>query len=79
MTLYAKESDIARMLGHDVDWLRKNAASLEQQFGFPRIDPATGLRHVEAVEEWARERNRRFGTRTVERLRETNRENSNAF
>lgn len=76
--LYVKEATIAKMLGHDVTWLRANADVLERQYGFPKVDPAVNMRHVEAVEEWARERNMRKGARP-ERLSETNQENTNAF
>lgn len=76
--LYVKEVEAARMLRHDVGWLRANAPTLESQYGFPKIDPAVGMRHREAIEEWARERNSRR-TRGSERLTETNRENPNAF
>lgn len=76
--LYVKEAEAARMLRHDVTWLRQNAPMLEAQYGFPQIDPATGMRHREAIEEWARERNRR-NARRPERLSETNRENTDAL
>lgn len=77
--LYIPEADVARMLGHKIDWLRENGPVLEVSTGFPKIDPVIGMRHREAIEEWARERNvsRRRGP---ERLTETNRrENPNAF
>ncbi|WP_120636072.1 hypothetical protein [Ruegeria sp. EL01] len=76
--LYVKEETIAKMLGHNVTWLRSNAVALERQYGLPPIDPAVGMRHVEAVEEWARERNIRKSERP-ERLSETNQEDLNAF
>jgi len=76
--LYAPDAKIAKMLGHNVTWLRANSAMLEQQYGLPKVDPAIGMRHVEAVEEWARERNMRGSVR-AERLPETNQENKNAF
>ncbi len=78
--LFVKESDIAKMLGHDVKWLRSNSETLERQYGFPKIDPAIGMRHREAVEEWARERNARTAKARSERLKETNHtENHDAF
>lgn len=78
--LFVKEADIAKMLGHDVKWLRSNREVLERQYGFPKIDPAIGMRHREAVEEWARERNARTAKARSERLTETNHtENPNAF
>lgn len=76
--LYVKEVEAARMLRHDVTWLRANASVLEAQYNFPKIDPATGMRHKEAIEAWARERNTRNSKRT-ERLSETNRENVDEF
>lgn len=78
--LYIPEAEVARMLGHKIDWLRENAAALEQSTGFPAIDPVVGLRHREAIEEWARERNAKR-RRGPERLTETSRrrENPDAF
>lgn len=76
--LYVKEVEAAKMLRHDVSWLRQNAHVLESQYGFPKIDPAIGMRHREAIEEWARERNFRNAKRP-ERLIETNRENVDEF
>lgn len=75
--LYVKEEEAARMLRHDVTWLRKNASVLEAQ-GFPKVDPLVGMRHKEAIEAWARERNFRR-TRNSGRLTKTNQENFNAF
>ena len=78
--LYVKEAEIAKMLGHDVTWLRSNLNTLERQYGLPKIDPAVGMRHREAVEEWARERNMRTAKSRPERLTETNHtENHSAF
>jgi hypothetical protein len=57
--IYASESTIAKMLGHDRAWLHANACMLEQQYGFPKIDPAIGKRHRPSVEAWASERNTR--------------------
>ncbi|MGC0225190.1 hypothetical protein [Pseudooceanicola nitratireducens] len=57
--LFIKEEDVAKMLGHNVRWLRERSTLLEDQYGFPKIDPATRMRHREAVEAWARERNMR--------------------
>lgn len=76
--LYLSDAKIAKMLGHDIKWLRANEDVLERQYGLPPIDPAIGMRHVEAVEEWARERNMRNSARP-ERLPETNQENKDAF
>jgi hypothetical protein len=78
-SLFIPEREVARLLGHDMAWLRSNAPVLEASTGFPSIDPVIGMRHREAIEEWARERNvrRRSGP---ERLTETNqRENHDAF
>ena len=78
--LYVKEAEIARMLGHDIRWLRSNQTTLESQYGLPKIDPAIGFRHRESVEEWARERNMRTARSRSERLTETNHtENHGAF
>ncbi len=78
--LFVKEADIAKMLGHDVMWLRSNSETLERQYGFPKIDPAIGMRHREAVEEWARERNARKAKTRSERFTETEHtENHDAF
>jgi hypothetical protein len=55
--LYRSEAQIAKMLGHDTEWLRKNASTLEAQYGFPKIDPAINKRHAPSVEQWARDRN----------------------
>lgn len=78
--LYTSDRNIARMLGHDVKWLHKNATTLEDQYGFPRIDPAIGLRHIPSVEEWARERNSRLPKARTERLPQNNHEeNFNGF
>lgn len=57
--LYVKEVEVARMLRHDITWLRANAGTLEKQYGLPKVDPAIGMRHRGAIEEWARERNAR--------------------
>lgn len=76
--LYVKEAEVAEMLRHGVGWLRKNAPALEAQYGFPKVDPATGLRHKEAIEKWARERNFRTA-RNLERSNHANRENTDAF
>lgn len=76
--LYVSDAKIAKMLGHDIKWLRANQTVLEQQYGLPPIDPAIGMRHVEAVEEWARERNMRRSARP-ERLSETNQEDFDAL
>lgn len=75
--LYVKEEEAARMLRHDVTWLRRNRAMLEDQ-GFPKIDPVVGMRHKEAIEAWARERNFRRQERN-QRLSETNQENFDAL
>lgn len=77
--LYVKDAEIAKALSQPLTWLKANASMLERQFGFPRIDPAVGLRHREAVEEWARERNMRKATARPEWLTETNQEDQNAF
>lgn len=78
--LYVKESDIAKMLGHDVRWLRSNSDALERQYGFPKIDPAIGMRHREAVEEWARERNARYAkVRSEQSTATEHTENHDAF
>lgn len=55
--LYAKESEVAEMLSRSLGWLKKNAAELEETTGFPKVDPAIGLRHTEAIKVWARRRN----------------------
>ncbi|GGE30418.1 hypothetical protein GCM10011360_18040 [Primorskyibacter flagellatus] len=55
--LFIKEEDVAKLLGHNITWLRQRAALLEESYGLPKIDPATQLRHREAVEVWARKRN----------------------
>lgn len=57
--LYINETEVARMLGHEIAWLRTNAATLERQYGFPKVDPATGKRHRPSIEAWAHERNSR--------------------
>lgn len=57
--LYISEAEAARLLGHDVSWLRSNASALERQYGFPRVDPAIGKRHRPSIEAWAQERNSR--------------------
>jgi hypothetical protein len=70
--LYEKEEVVARLLGHDIRWFRSNVQVLEAQFGFPKIDPAIGLRHREAVELWARRRNtdiKQYGEPTAQRSR----------
>lgn len=77
--LYVKEVEVARLLGHNVTWLRSNSTDLERQYGLPKIDPAIGLRHLEAIEEWARQRNLTTMTARSERLKETNQEDHNAF
>lgn len=56
-SLFVSEREAAEMLGHSVDWFRKNREDLERQFGFPKIDPATGKRHLPSIERWASERN----------------------
>lgn len=78
--LYVKEVEIAKMLGQDIRWLRLNRENLERQYGFPKIDPAIGMRHREAVEDWARERNARYAKARYERSSKTNHtENHDAF
>lgn len=77
--LYIADAAVARLLGHGIDWLRANRSDLEQQYGFPKVDPAVGKTHREAVEVWARKRNVRDLARSSERLSETNQENINAF
>lgn len=59
VALYVKEAEVARMLRHDITWLRKNSKILEEQYGFPKIDPAIGMRHRGSIEAWAQERNMR--------------------
>lgn len=54
---FASETEAARILGRDRSWLAENLDRLENQFGFPKIDPAIGKRHVPSIKEWARERN----------------------
>ncbi len=56
-SLYVNEQEAAKLLRHDVTWLRNNSNALERTAGFPKIDPVIGMRHREAIEEWARERN----------------------
>ncbi len=56
-SLYVNEQEAAKLLRHDVTWLRKNSSALENTTGFPKIDPVIGMRHREAIENWARERN----------------------
>ncbi|MEX0303095.1 MAG: hypothetical protein AB3N24_11780 [Leisingera sp.] len=77
--LYVSEGSVAKMLGHDVKWLRANSHNLEKQYGFPPIDPAIGKRHRESIEAWARERNTRKAPTRPGRLSTTNQENENAF
>lgn len=55
--LYVSEQEAAKLLGHNVTWLRSNASVLERQYGFPKIDPATQKRHRGAIEAWAEKRN----------------------
>lgn len=76
--LFISERTVARLLGHDVKWLKENAEMLERTTGFPKIDPVINKRHREAVEVWARNRNIRKAA-GHERLTETNRENNDAF
>ncbi|MGR1580689.1 hypothetical protein ACSSNL_04410 [Thalassobius sp. S69A] len=72
--LYLTESEVARLLGRDIAWLRANGATLEAQYGFPKIDCATGRRHREAIEAWASDRNIRRRHLAAERLTENNQE-----
>tara|TARA_R110000796_G_scaffold9452_13_gene32238 strand:+ start:1963 stop:2202 length:240 start_codon:yes stop_codon:yes gene_type:complete len=76
-SLYIKEAEVARLLRHDITWLKKNATCLENQYGFPTVDPAIGHRHRGAIEAWAQERNMRSTTKP--KLSETNRENYDEF
>ncbi|GLO70289.1 hypothetical protein VWZ88_12740 [Phaeobacter sp. JH20_36] len=78
-SLFVKEAEVAKLLGHDVKWLRANSTTLEAQYGLPEIDPAIGLRHREAIEEWARERNTRKAKSRPGRLQSTNQEDQNGF
>ncbi len=57
--IYLSERQVAELLGYGIDWLRRHAAELERQFGFPGIDPAIGKRHRPSIEAWASERNNR--------------------
>jgi len=77
--LFIKEVEVAKLLGHNVTWLHANANDLERQYGLPKIDPAIGLRHLEAIEIWARQRNVKTNIARSERLTETNQEKPNAF
>lgn len=78
--LFIAEKDVARMLGHDINWLRSNAKNLEDATGFPAIDPVVGKRHRESIIEWARERATRATRRPIGQFQqETNQENDNAF
>ena len=78
--LFVTEKDVAKMLGHDINWLRSNAKNLEEATGFPAIDPVVGKRHRESIIEWARERSQRRLSRGVGQLhRVTNQENKDAF
>lgn len=78
-SLYVSDKVAAQMLGHTIDWLRANREMLERQFGFPKVDPAVGKTHREAIEEWARQRNVEPLHKAQERLTETNRENFSAL
>ncbi len=74
-SLFVSEAAAAKMLGRDVSWLRANAATLEVQFGFPKVDLAIGRRHKEAIEVWARGRNidrQKFPEQTDEDSKGTN-------
>ncbi|TNE57817.1 MAG: hypothetical protein EP341_03800 [Sphingomonadales bacterium] len=77
--LYISEAETARMLGHDTKWLRDNADRLEQQFGFPKIDPATRRRHAPSIEAWASERNSVIRRGPGQLNGNSNQENENAF
>lgn len=74
--LFKSEAQIAKMLGHDTAWLRSNAPALEEQYGFPPIDPAIGKRHAPSVERWAQERTQQL--RPV-RPQRRHQENSHEF
>ncbi|MCT4611318.1 MAG: hypothetical protein N4A70_19180 [Pelagimonas sp.] len=65
--IYFSERQTAEFLGYSVEWLRKNVLQLEQQYGFPRIDPAIGKRHAPSIEVWAQERNSRH--RQIEQVK----------
>ena len=68
--LYIPEKQTAQLLGRSIDWLRQNKKQLEDQFGFPRVDPATGYRHRPSIEAWADERNRRNQASHIEQVSE---------
>jgi hypothetical protein len=74
--LYINEADAARMLGKPTSWLRSNVTTLERQYGFPKVDPAVGMRHKEAIEAWARDRNVR---KQSSALSEISKENKDAL
>jgi hypothetical protein len=74
--LYVNEQEAAKLLHHDATWLRTNSNVLEQTTGFPKIDPVIGLRHREAIEEWARERN---VSRVIKVAPHEHEENNEAF
>ena len=57
--LYLTEKEVAQLLRRGVDWLRQHSEQLERQYGFPKVDPAVGWRHRQAIEMWALERNTR--------------------
>lgn len=78
LPLFVADRDIARLLGQSLGWLKANVASLEATTGFPKIDPVIGLRHREAVEEWARERNQRAKPHS-ERQINSHKEDHSAF
>lgn len=65
--IYYSERQTAECLGYSVEWLRRNVHQLEQQYGFPRIDPAIGKRHAPSIEVWAQERNNRH--RQIEQVK----------
>lgn len=71
--LYRPDKDVAKILGRSVDWLRDNIDDLESQYGFPKKDPAIGLRFVPAIVKWAEGRNLQSPQP------QQNRGNSNAF
>lgn len=75
--LYVDEKETAKLLGHDIGWLRSNRDDLEKQFGLPKIDPATQKRHRESIEQWARSRN--MTKAKLDRLTETHQENFDAL
>lgn len=56
ISLFISEKETALLLGASVKWLHENQGRLEEEAGFPPLDPILGKRHRPSIEAWAQAR-----------------------